>query len=234
MEPTHLFEGHIYVISNTAVAKNPLFNNKTYCRRFLEKMNYYLSDLCEILHYNIDKNQYQLIVRLFDRKQICAYYRNKHSEWELEEHEIPFTTHIFSQAMANLQSSTAIHFNRKECRFGALFARRFSRELVKSQTELDAWIEHFHKMKRMYVQSRRWDFKGTKRRNWVKKKRLKERNGYYYYLNTVQQHTVLRSFIAVNKIQLQGQFEILPPKNIFENFSKLEMYFYLKKLQNPG
>lgn len=208
----------MYVISNFTVALNTIFLDGDLCNRFLKKIEKYLSPLCKVIHYCLDDNQFHLIVMMKNREAFCDFYRLKKGDESLIDQEIPFCSYIFSQQMANLQSSTAIHFNRKFKRLGALFARRFSKILIESEVELTSWVRRLNKMKKSIQQSKKWEtFNLTgSRKNWLKlEKWKKERCAYFYYNHKAIKHAILSCFILVDDIDLQGQFENLPPKNIY-------------------
>lgn len=222
MQVDHLFDSHIYIITNHAVARNLLFRDKYLCRRFLEKLDKYLSSLCQIMHYCLDDNQFQIIVKLRDREAFIEYYIKKYGLAESEQDKIPASNYIFSQAMANLQSSTAIHFNRSFGRTGALFARRFQKVLVKSKEELDMWIDRLNEMKKFIKYYGEWGFRqGGEQRNearvfWMKRvRRCIERTGYAFIKGILVSHAILSSFIQVDSIQFQGQFIKLPPGRLY-------------------
>ena len=219
MSAKHLFADQIYVISNFVVARNALFKNKRYCRRFLQKIDRYLSPICEIYHYRINVDQFHIILRLGDRKTIENYYRNKHSDPNLESSEIPHESYIFSQAMANLQASTAIHFNRKNGRKGAIFARRFQRRLVQSQKELKSWMRKFRDLSIESIQSSRWRCRerGSKFGSGFLERLDVLRSGYRFYKSEKGDHPLLKSFVRCVIIKFQGQFE----KPMFLKLSEL-------------
>jgi hypothetical protein len=209
MRAKHLFEEHIYVISNFVVAKNYLFLDKRSCRRFLEKIDLYLSPICKIYNYYINVDQFHLIVRLNDRQAFENYYRNKKSDSELASSEIPHESYIFSQAMANLQSSAAIHFNRNNGRKGAIFARRFQKHLVESKTELERWLKKFNCWNLTSVQGVLWRYKLKRKAKKSKVERRMDilRSGVSLYEDGSQIHQILRSFCICQVRLLQGQFD---------------------------
>jgi hemerythrin len=217
MRAYHLFENHIYIVSNHAVARNPIFTNKAYCIRFLEKIDLYLGSICKILHYSLDQNQFQLMIKLNDRKSFCDYYTAKKKGQGRDEANIPHSSYIFSQAMANLQSSTAIHFNRKEGRTGALFARRYYKHLVESKEELDNLVDTFQSFPKQVSYGVKWAAKEMvkNRARWIKRKKYKkERNAAVFYKFKKSRHPILSAFWRINAFDLQGQFITLPPRKI--------------------
>lgn len=129
MRVQHIFNGHIYAITNHAIACNSIFDNKKLCTRFLSKVNFYLAPLYQILHYVLHDNQFQIIVKMASREEFEEYYMRKKGKQPMQ-NDIPLSTHIYSQEMANLLASTAIHNNRKFVRTGAIFTRRFTKDLA--------------------------------------------------------------------------------------------------------
>lgn len=209
MRAKHLFEENIYVLSNFVVAKNGLFREKKDCARFQEKIDFYLTPICEIYQYYIGVDQFHLIIRLKNRQAIEEYYRSIKCEGNISEAEIPLSTYIFSQAMANLQSSTAIHFNRKNGRKGAVFARRFYKHLIESEVELKMWLQQLKNLKTKTVQSLKWRFRIKSR---VLKVSLSDRlnylrSGYIFYKNNSEKHPFIKSFRRYLLEEFQGQFE---------------------------
>ena len=230
MKVQHIFNDHLYVISNHVVACNSIFNSPLLCSRFLEKIDLYLSPLCKVLQYIIHENQFQLIVKISSRKDFEEYYRKKKGE-ELDDESIPFSTHIFSQAMANLQASAAIHFNRKFGRTGAIFARRFSKELITSKDNLDKWMLKMKKCRRLHRYGSNWG-PGKQRKQKRGDRRLYgmkwERSGLFYYKNWEAKHAVLRNFVRIQNLDLQGQFKKIPPASIYTQYFTLKNKKFMK------
>lgn len=220
MKVDHIFEGHIYLISNHAVAVNGLFQDTRLSIRFLNKMEKYLSPLCEILHYVIDDDQFQILVKIKNRQSFCSFYKAKKDLGADDDTNIPLSSHIFSQAMANLQSSAAIHYNRKFGRSGALFARRFQKSLIDSKENLNRQIVKMNAMKKELTYRKFWAYRkrAKNRKKWVKAVRGKiERSAFLFYCNLKQVHNILSTFLRADSLNLQGQFVNLPPKRIIWN-----------------
>lgn len=183
---------NIYLISNHCVALNAMFDPSYYSRRFKNKVKDYLLPLCEILALTIHDNQFQLVVKLRARSDFETYYINKEKKKGREISKIPESTYIFSQAMANLQSSMAIHFNRREGRTGAVFARRFTKVLIKTGKELKRWLDRMLKFRKFHLYKRQWKSRVksgsengvTVRREEVE--RLKERFKNWNYISELQ------------------------------------------------
>jgi hypothetical protein len=122
--------------------------------------------------------------------------------------------------MANLQSSTAIHFNRRFKRAGALFSRRFKKQLITSEKELDNWNDRLCRKEKEFVYREQWkNVKATILDSSLLNRVLDRlRCGAYYYERLIGNHPYLSSFKLVKEIDLQGQFIILPPKNIHSEY----------------
>lgn len=215
MTAPHVFEGEFYVISNFAVARNQLFSCKSLCLRFLNKIDLYLSPLCDIHQYHLDNDQFHLLIKLKNRKAFETYYLNK--KLDKNPSKIPHSTYIFSQAMANLQAGTAIHINRKTGRKGAMFARRFKKHLIESVEELEIWLKKFNAWKIASVQSVLWRYRLKKKemRKKVKEYRESWRNGSSYYYNNNYNHPILRSFEECIIELFQGQFKKSSQSSLF-------------------
>lgn len=136
MKVKYVDNERMYVISNHAVARNGVFRKVYYQRRLKSKIFEYLSPLCEILAIKVHRDQFQLVVKLGSRATFERYFLERHPNSTV----IPATTYIFSQVMANLQSGIAIHFNRKEDRTGAVFARRFVKIQIDGAVQLKNWL----------------------------------------------------------------------------------------------
>lgn len=214
----HFFENNIYLIKNFAVARNPLFKNSYYRKRFLEKMDLYLSPLCQILHYVIDIDQYQIVIKVAGRETFLKYYKTKIEAQDIPHALIPPSTHILSQVISNLQSSSAIHLNRKEGRKGSLFAQRFKKELVENKEELVHIITQLHNNKQVFRHSSYWRYKTirkNKAKNIVRTSLSYGLNARAYYANVLKQHDVLNKFTRIGDLDLHGQFNNLPPSSIY-------------------
>lgn len=238
MEKTsHFFNNHIYHISSIATARCAIFHNKKACERFLKKLDKYLSPICTIMHYAFQESGFQCIIKLKDRKTFQKFYRTKHELPDMKDKEILHSTFIFSQQMANLLSSTAIHYNRAQGRSGALFASRFQRKLIEKESELTHLLEQMNTMTFELKYSKKWRYASDKERSqkWRKDKRkLKERCAFYYYKKKTNVHEKLCSFKRADQIELRGHFENLPPKSIYSTLDRLVFIFYLKKRKPPS
>lgn len=223
----HFFNDHIYELHSHAVARNPIFTDKDLCQRFLEKVNKYLSPLCEILHYTIQGNQFRILIKLRSRNDFIKYYGRRKQVYN--EAEIPFTTHIFSQAMSNLLASTAIHFNRKFGRTGALFSRRFFRRLVRSEVDFQDTVRSMDRLERLHRYCQEWGYRKRDRKWRSRSKESWLSSAKEFYCSRNIKHPILQSFHSIDKTKLRGQFKNLPPKSIYSIFDSLVIKFYISK-----
>ena len=137
---THLFEEHVYLISNHSVARNPMFSVVEMQNYFIAKMEKYLFPISEIIAHCLNDNEFQLLVKLKPREDFEEHFISKQKD-KILHNEIPESTYIFSQAMANLQVSFVKHFNYKYNRSGTLVAARYGRELIETESEMRDWIK---------------------------------------------------------------------------------------------
>ena len=152
---THLFEEHVYLISNHSVARNPMFADEKMQDYFIAKMEKYLFPISEIIAHCLNDHEFQLLVRLKPREDFEEHFISKQKDQVLH-NEIPESTYIFSQAMANLQVSFVKHFNHKYDRNGTLVAARFGRELIETETEMRDWIKKLNSGLRKHNYAAQW------------------------------------------------------------------------------
>lgn len=136
MNTQHLFEEHVYLISNHSVARNPMFSNLSMQQYFIKKMEHYLLPISKILAYSLTDNEFQILVKTKSREDFADYFSTKNKKKITSNVDIPESTYIFSQSMANLQVSFVKHFNWKYERSGTLMAGRFERKLVETEKEM--------------------------------------------------------------------------------------------------
>ena len=55
---THLFEEHVYLISNHSVARNPMFADEKMQNYFVTKMEKYLFPISEIIAHCLNDNEF--------------------------------------------------------------------------------------------------------------------------------------------------------------------------------
>ena len=152
---THLFEDNVYLISNHSVARNPMFSNVLMQKYFIEKMEKYLFPISEVISHSLLDNEFQILVRLRSREHFEEHFISKRKD-EIQQSEIPESTYIFSQAMANLQVSFVKHFNYTYERSGTLVAGRYERKLVETEKEMKEWIEKLNAGKKKHDFAGQW------------------------------------------------------------------------------
>ena len=152
---THLFEDNVYLISNHSVARNPMFSSIAMQKYFVEKMEKYLFPISEIISHSLLDNEFQILVRLRSREDFEEYFMSSHGD-EIQQYEIPESTYIFSQAMANLQVSFVKHFNYTYERSGTLVAGRYERKLIETEMEMKNWIEKLNSGRKKHGFASQW------------------------------------------------------------------------------
>ncbi len=139
----HFIEREIYLVSNSAVSGNDLFVEKADQLDFEGKLDRFLSPVCNVLGFKLERNRFDLIVELKSRSTFIRFFRNKKQDESSEDLFIPCSSHIFSRQMSNLQVSVAKSTNKKYGRNGALFGARFERFKIENGEDLRHLIEEF-------------------------------------------------------------------------------------------
>lgn len=147
-----------YLFTNFANSNNPIFTNPEEVNNFKERCEAHLSSLVEILAYSFHADHYQLIIVLKERKTFEEFYRKKKKNPELEDLEIPESTYILSQEMANLQSGYAKMFNHKYKRFGSLFGRRYTKVLLENANEVEKKVQELNEGRIIWDFERLWSY----------------------------------------------------------------------------
>jgi hypothetical protein len=212
MKTKHLFEDQIYLIGNHSCARNPLFATEKMQDYFKNKMEKYLSPLCDIMAYNLNDNEFQIVVKLNERKAFEEHFLSKKKN---KDKEVPETTYIFSQAMANLQVSFVKHFNFVFNRSGGLIARRFHRHLIESEEELHSWVTKLNNGEKLHSYAKMW-MNDLMRSG-------KVMTGKWIYEDGVGEENQV--YVDFKKLNLVGQFEILPPYQLpFKKYEVLSIF----------
>ncbi len=150
MKAKHVFGGHVYLISNFGVARNPIFKDEIDLIFFKEKFKEYLGEICEVYGSSHQINQFQYLIKIKERKELEDFYLKKmasqkknvsHNLYGNEEGEIPESYLIFSQEVSNFLNSVAKKFNFRHGRKGSLFGDRYGKILVESEEEMQRWRE---------------------------------------------------------------------------------------------
>ena len=98
------------------------------------------------------------MVALNDRPSFIKYYCEKHKLDTSDQDQIPESTYILSQEMANIQSGYAKWFNFRHKRFGTVFGRRYTKLLVRSEQELREWIVALNEKHRHWTFTSFWSY----------------------------------------------------------------------------
>ncbi len=203
MKTIHLFEESIYLISNHSVARNPMFSSLSMQNFFKLKMEKYLLPISEIIAYNFIDNEFQILVKLKKRDDFRSHYLSNQKNTILDE-EIPESTYIFSQAMANLQVSFVKHFNFTHKRSGTLVASRFGRKLIENEIEMNELVEKLNKGLEQAHYSGIWV------NEIMKEKRAMTSNWMYSHIFKGET-AKLQGYLNARSSNLGDCFKILPP-----------------------
>lgn len=197
-----------YVLTNFAVANNPIFMDEDEVNNFKKRLEDQLVDLCDILSYNFHSDHYQIVVALRDRSSFIHFFRKKKDDADIPEEEIPESTYILSQEMANIQSGYAKWFNFRHGRYGTVFGRRYTKILIETEEELKVWVDEINKGSKLWSFEDFWSYT----RNFLK--RLKElktvevSSGIIYEIAKAgkQLEEVLMNFITLEQYLLRGPY----------------------------
>lgn len=205
MKIKYMLDEQCYVLSNFAVAGNPIFLTHSEVEDFKFRINEHLSPLCEIMGFHFSQYEYQILVCLKDRSTFINFFQEKHKKLNIETLTIPESTYIVSQEMANIQSGYAKSFNFRHKRIGAVFARRYQKILIKSEHDLEQWLERMHKGESIIKYSTKWRFRKRTFRGLRVINVFQNSKGIYEgkFLNLI-----FTSFIKVEEFIIQGRFKI--------------------------
>lgn len=192
----HFEEDKIYLISNYAVARNPIFINKDIQIRFKNKMEIYLSPIANIMSYNLRDHEFQILLKLKSREEFESFY-------DLKKNQpiglgIPESSYIFSQQMSNLQVSLVKNFNHKFKRSGSLMAGRFQRRAIHNPEEVVRLVEGMNNGKEMHSYYGQWIYDLNRSVGAMTSKDL-------FTSNNINQEGEFEGFIDYKKINLAGQ-----------------------------
>lgn len=232
MKVDHVFGGHIYVISNFGVARNPIFKNNDDVEFFKSNIDKYLGEICEIYAYGNEYNQFQYLVKIHERPILEAFfYRKQSSEEKNAGHNLysldaitpPDSYLIFSQEVSNCLNSYAKKFNFKYKRKGGLFGDRYCKYLVESEEEMEMWIDRLNNLEELVLFDKEWQVAEVveldNERGECSSKAIYENDG------ECNVHIVFSNFVEWIKQNVRGYFECLPPRHI-------KAPNYLEKYQN--
>ena len=205
MKTKYIYNDYCYVLNNFSTALNPIFISNADSTLFKEKMEKYLSPLCEILAYNLTNYEFQIVVQMKERQIFEDFFIQKMNQKGVDDYNIPESTYILSQEMANLLSGYVKYFNHKYSRKGALFARRFSKSLIESENELIEIINEVNNKKSFIKRKRVWSYRKRTLGGYYRYREIRESSK--DWLN-ISGETIIVKLIDINSFLLQGRFNI--------------------------
>ncbi len=244
MKADHICGGHVYLISNFGVARNPIFCDSLDVEFFRSNVEKYLGKLCVIHAYHFKHNQFQILIRIKWRNLIEAFFERKYENGTNSKFsqlilarkngnsgiEYPETYRIFSQEISNMLNSYAKYFNFKYKRTGGLFGSRYTKILVESEQEMINWVERLNSGAQLVLFKKEWSVKES----FVMNNASGEENSKIFYKRCGRNnfHTIFSNFWLYYIEDLRGCFNSLPPANIRKqnlipfwlNFLKINNY----------
>lgn len=198
--------GNCYVLTNFAAANNPIFRSEEDVENFKGRLNKHLSALCEIMGYSFHVDQFQIIVSLKERAVFEAFYIKKMLKKGIDDFVIPESTYILSQEMANIESGYAKWFNFKYGRYGVVFGRRYTKDLINDEVELEEWVEKVNKHKVYWSFEEMWSYikNFVERLEYLRKIAVSSRD-LYGDKTLVDKH--LSNFIRFRDFLLRGSYK---------------------------
>lgn len=205
-----------YVLTNFSDSNNPMFTNEFEIQDFKVRVEKHLSPICDIMGFCFHNDQYIILVRLKERAEFLNFYRKKKKEENLREKEIPESTFILSQEMANLQAGYAKAFNFRHNRYGSLFGRRYTKILVQNEEELKTWKDQINGRKRIWTFDELWSWIKNFIRDGKEAKKLAKSSEEVYGAKSALEAIMLSgfsSFLRVGDFLLRGKYlaKPLPP-----------------------
>lgn len=204
MHVNYTQNGNCYVLANFAASNNPIFMNDIEVNNFKQRVDTHISTLCEILGYYFTSDHYQIIVSLKDRQTFIDFYRKKMENPDLEEIDIPPSTYILSQEMANIQSGYAKWFNFRHVRFGSVFGRRYTKVLISSEEELKEWVNSVNNKKPMWSFGAFWSYTKNFVQRIKKLKKVDVSSAILYESGIID--AIISSFILLEKFLERGPY----------------------------
>ncbi len=251
MKIDHICGGHVYLISNYGVARNPIFCDQSDIDFFRSNVEKYLSKICDIHAYDFKHNQFQILLSVKWRNCIEKFFIEKYSNSKNENFkqliinrnknrlgvELPYTYEIFSQEVSNMLNSYAKYFNFKYRRKGGLFGSRYTKILVESESEMLEWVARLNNRQPLVFFEKDWQTEEicpvSNEAGECSSKVLyeEEKNGSKNVKGNFC--TIFSNFCHYFRQDLRGCFNSLPPSNIKKqnfaffilNFIKINGYF---------
>lgn len=200
-----------YVLTNFAASNNPIFMDEEEVENFKNRLSKHLDKLVHILAYSFHADHYQILVSLKNREVFEEFYKNKMGDPDLPEIEIPLSTYILSQEMANIQSGYAKWFNYRHVRYGSVFGRRYTKILVETEEELKEWVEKLNDNKVLWSFEELWSYTKNfiERIEWIKKITIS--SSLEYNCEKIIKSTI-SNFIRISDfLSMRGQYVPKPP-----------------------
>ena len=195
-----------YVFTNFADSNNPLFTCEEEVDNFKKRINEHLKEICEILCFNFSNMEYQMLVSLNKRKDFVEFYRKKYENDQIKEQDIPDSTFILSQEMANIQSGYALWFNYRHHRFGSVFGRRYTKILIKTEGELKEWIEKINGSILFWSFSEMWSYVFNFLRQMKNAEKISINSFKLCDVSKSSKDCILESFVRLDQYLLRGSF----------------------------
>lgn len=151
-------EGNCYLLTNFSDSNNPLFTCKEEIEDFKKRVIDHLEEIAEIIAFGFHTDHYQLLLVLKSRIDFEEFYRKKKEDPNIDVTEIPESTYILSQEVANISSGYAKMFNAKYKRFGSLFGRRYTKILMESKEEVEKIVKDINGGKELWDFDKLWSF----------------------------------------------------------------------------
>ena len=162
MKVRHIQNGNYYLLTNFAASGNPIFLKSEDVKNFKKRVFKHLEGLCKILESAYENDHFKLLVLMKSRENFIKFYRLKKGNMDIIEEDIPDSTYILSQEMANIQSGYAKWFNYKYKRFGVVFGRRFTKIFIESKEALIKWAKEMWNGTRYWKFKEEWSYKNCK------------------------------------------------------------------------
>ncbi len=239
----HIFGGHVYVISSFTVARNPIFKDEEDVKQFQTNIQKYLGEICDINAYRHSTDHFQYLITVKERSVLEDFFKRKEekkmkgrkSSRTKKKVFIPESYQIFSQQFSNCLNSYVKKYNFRHHRKGALFARRYSKYLVETKSEMLEWIRLLNNDKAVSIYDPEWRVKDVVKLE--KDSYLRCSLKYYMEEGEVEERLVCKG-LEVSKVGLEGKlrgcFLCHPPRNIKSpNVAHLWKDYFLKMGKAP-
>ena len=196
-----------YELTNYAATNNPIFRSEEEVNNFKIRVKNHISPLCEIMGFSFFNDHYQILVSLKDRETFELFYMEKMESKGVSVAlgEIPLSTYILSQEMANVQSGYAKWFNFKHNRYGVVFGRRYTKELIEDEETLKLCLEEINQYVKIWDFAEFWSYVNNflKRLNYLKKVAL---SSACLYEDLRETDPIIDTFLHLELFLLRGRY----------------------------